>query len=263
MGKREINDKFYTKSIIAKKCISKINFQKYDTIIEPSAGSGSFSNLIDCEAYDIEPENDNWGRKIIKQDFLELDISNKGKVCIIGNPPFGIRNNLTKKFINHCLSFSNVLTIGFILPQTWNKFTLQKIFPLYWKLIISNNLPNNSFLLNGNDYHVPCVWQIWTKIMNDKINNIKDLRDIEKKDHSLFSLSSVYKVNASFFVLGASPSTIIDINMVKSTQRGYYVITKDKKLRNIFECNKWKGYSGVSGGVSWFTKSDIYKLIEE
>lgn len=61
------NEKFYTKSDIAKTCIKQVtNLAEFDTIIEPSAGSGAFSSQIEkCIAYDIEPENDG----IIKQDF--------------------------------------------------------------------------------------------------------------------------------------------------------------------------------------------------
>ena len=60
------NDKFYTKPEIAddliKFLLSKVDIDKNDIIIEPSAGNGSFSNnpnLIKykIEAYDILPEN--------------------------------------------------------------------------------------------------------------------------------------------------------------------------------------------------------------
>lgn len=79
-------DKFYTKDNIVDLCLSHINLSNYNTIIEPSAGNGSFSNKIDCIAYDIDPNNDN----IIKQDFLSLDYSEfKSPILIIGNPPFG------------------------------------------------------------------------------------------------------------------------------------------------------------------------------
>ena len=38
------NDQFYTTDLIAKRCIDKIpNLNEYSSIIEPSAGTGSFS----------------------------------------------------------------------------------------------------------------------------------------------------------------------------------------------------------------------------
>ena len=54
--------------------------------LEPSAGSGNFSNLINgCIAYDIKPTAEN----IIKADFLKLNIPYKEGRLIFGNPPFG------------------------------------------------------------------------------------------------------------------------------------------------------------------------------
>ena len=69
------NDKYYTDPKISKYCIDKtfeiIGKENINSIIEPSAGNGSFSNQLDCIAYDIIPDADN----IIKQDFLKLEIN--------------------------------------------------------------------------------------------------------------------------------------------------------------------------------------------
>ena len=48
-------DQFFTTPEVAQECIQLIdNLDKYETIIEPSAGNGSFSKLIpNCTAYDI------------------------------------------------------------------------------------------------------------------------------------------------------------------------------------------------------------------
>ena len=66
-----INDKYYTPIDLAKYCIDKtyeiIGKENITEIIEPSAGNGSFSNQLNCIAYDIEPECDG----IIKQDFYK------------------------------------------------------------------------------------------------------------------------------------------------------------------------------------------------
>lgn len=69
MKKSEL-DKFYTKPNIAKDLIDKmklnVNYKDYDTIIEPSAGNGSFYNhltSINLKKYiialDLVPENNN------------------------------------------------------------------------------------------------------------------------------------------------------------------------------------------------------------
>ncbi len=66
-------DQFYTKPNTAELCISflrnNINIEKYDVILEPSAGNGVFVDLMPEEkilALDLEP----YHSKIIKQDFF-------------------------------------------------------------------------------------------------------------------------------------------------------------------------------------------------
>src|SRR5574344_1029592 len=147
MKKKEARmfDKFYTKPEIAKKCIecaeSILNFKKYN-FLEPSAGSGAFSNQLECEAYDLYPE----GEKIKKADFLLLNPDKKGYV-VIGNPPFGKRSRLAIDFINHASNFSDA--ICFILPNTFNRYSVQSKVSSSLKLIYSEELPKNSFTLTG------------------------------------------------------------------------------------------------------------------
>ena len=103
-------DKFYTKPKIVDMCLSAIDLSEFNTIIEPSAGNGAFSNKIDnCIALDIQPDNDN----IIKQDYLNFNpLMYKicGKVLVIGNPPFGNGSSLVFKFFRQsqyadCIAF--------------------------------------------------------------------------------------------------------------------------------------------------------------
>ncbi len=182
---RNIIDKFYTKSEVAKYCIQE--FQKYitiqedDLIIEPSAGNGSFlENLYSLHlsnnilGFDIEPEHE----KITKQDFLSLDYSNfskHNKIYILGNPPFGRQSSLAKKFIKFSCNF--VDAIGFILPKSFKKESLQSSFPLEFHLLTSIDLPGNSFLLNDKEYDVPCIFQIWMKQSTER-----EIVSIEKPD---------------------------------------------------------------------------------
>lgn len=256
-------DKFYTKSEVAKLCISLVpGIEGYKRIIEPSAGSGSFSSLLPKyrEAYDLYPE----GPDIKEQDFLKLEVKSEGEpVLIIGNPPFGKRNRLTKDFIRHSISLPDCDMIAFILPATWNKYTLQKTFPTTWRLVVNEVLPRDSFTLDEEDYHVPCVFQVWTtKEMGE------DLRDVKKEEHSRFTISTKFKESSSFFILGAAPHRAINPEEVGPTQRGYFITLKDKEdegLKEEFSKVDWKSLanSGANGGVAWFTSSEIYKAIKE
>ena len=122
-------------------CLSKIDLKAYDLIIEPSAGSGSFSNLINCIAFDIEPKND----KIIKQNYLELETSEYAdkKVLVIGNPPFGRQSSLAIKFINKSAEFAD--TIAFILPKSFKKESLLNKLDKHLFLKEVYELPNTKF----------------------------------------------------------------------------------------------------------------------
>jgi len=113
MSKNIELDKFYTPNEIAKKCID-LTFKTFDNItevIEPSAGEGAFSLQIpNCIAYDIVPEHES----VKEQDFLKLKLPYKKGRLIIGNPPFGDRNNLARTFYKHSCKMAEY--IGFILP---------------------------------------------------------------------------------------------------------------------------------------------------
>tara|TARA_Y100000389_G_scaffold171916_2_gene179913 strand:+ start:3424 stop:4296 length:873 start_codon:yes stop_codon:yes gene_type:complete len=168
--KRDIIDKFYTHPKIAQLCIDKfkniIKLNKNDIIIEPSAGDGSFIEVIkqlskNYRFYDIKPENN----QIIKQDFLKLDsskiFSKFNKIHVIGNPPFGRQSSLVFKFIKKASLFAD--SISFILPKSFKKDSMKTKMPLNFHLIYQKDLPLNSFLINNIPHDVPCVFQIWIK----------------------------------------------------------------------------------------------------
>ena len=67
-------DQFYTKVSVAEKCLSTLNLNEYDIIIEPSAGEGAFFNIAQHDnkfGYDLEPKSND----IEKCDFLTKDLS--------------------------------------------------------------------------------------------------------------------------------------------------------------------------------------------
>ncbi len=164
--KRNTIDKFYTKKYVAKQCIElikkEIKINKNDLIIEPSAGNGVFINFIktlskNIKLYDIEPDNDN----IIKTDFLELEINFNTNIHFIGNPPFGRQSSMAIKFIKKCCEYGK--SISFILPKSFKKDSMKKHFKLNFHLVKQIDLDKNSFLINNEEYDVPCVFQIWVK----------------------------------------------------------------------------------------------------
>lgn len=168
-GAKHELDKFYTKTEIAELCLSHLNLKEYDIIIEPSAGAGAFSNLIEnCYTYDIHPENNT----ITQADWLLLNkeqFLNK-KCLVIGNPPFGNNGSLALKFIKESAKFAQ--TIAFILPKGFKKSSVKERVPTNYHLIREIDLPSDSFTLVGANYAVPCVFQIWER-KNYERNKIK------------------------------------------------------------------------------------------
>ena len=259
------NDKFYTKNSTAKICIDIIDFSIYDFVIEPSAGNGSFLSQIPHAnkiGIDINPECDD----ILKMSWFDYAIPDTySKVLIIGNPPFGIRNNLSKKFIKHSVSFSNVYTIAFVLPNVYNKHTMQRVIPKEYRIKTALLLPENSFEIESETYHVPCTFYVFEKSKGP------DLRF----DPSLYQDTTDWKygndLDYNFYVMGASFEVK---DKPEKSNRGYYIkINPNKdvvKVKNNFERlrvlrknGQIKGYSSVNGGVFWTTKPELVKIYKE
>jgi len=167
---RDTTDKYYTNNSIVDLCYNSIKKHTNiniddDIVIEPSAGNGAFIDKIkllcnNYKFYDILPDNN----VIVKQDYLNLDVNqfkNFSNKHIIGNPPFGRQSTFAIKFIKKSCKFAD--TISFILPKSFKKDSLKKHFPLNFHLIHEQNLPENSFNVNGEIHNVPCIFQIWLK----------------------------------------------------------------------------------------------------
>ncbi len=248
-------DKFYTKSEVVELCMDLID--KYldikidDLIIEPSAGNGAFIEGIKCTSnkykfYDIEPEHD----EIIKKDFLGINHKSlKSKyenIHIIGNPPFGRQSSMAIKFIKKCCKFAN--SISFILPKSFKKDSMRKYFTLNYHLIYETNLEPNSFLVNGIETDVPCVFQIWIlkdepRIISSKSEPI-NFKFVKKEEDP----------DISFRRVGVNAGTILK-DVDKNTQSHYFIkfINNDnldknlKKLKNLdFKFDNTVGPKSIS-----------------
>ena len=71
---------------------------------------------------------------------------------------------LRLSFFNHAASFQGTEIIAFILPKTFRKYSVQNRLNSNFTLLKDFELPKNSFLLNGAEYDVPCIFQIWQKL---------------------------------------------------------------------------------------------------
>ncbi len=225
-----------------------------ESFIEPSAGGGVFLRDFTTHAFDLLPEN----AGVSQADWLTVDASSFNNACVYGNPPYGKRNHLSKAFIKKACEFSKV--IAFILPAVYNKYTLQAVFPPEWKLVDKLCLPDKSFTECGKSYHIPSVFQVWVKGSSSKC-----MREIERLNLENKHFCFVKKGQGDLFIMGAAPHKLKNVGCVQPTNRGYWINchTSVWLVQKNFKNIQWVGNSSASGGVSWFTKSEIINTYEE
>lgn len=224
-------DKYYTPILLAQYCINKayeiIGKENISEIIEPSAGSGSFSNQIKgCLAYDIEPEDEN----VMQQDFLELKLDYKKGRLFIGNPPFGDRMNLATQFIKKCYNEGDY--IAFILPisQYENNYKFYE-----FDLIHSENLGVQIY----TDREVHCCFNIYKRPKNGLLNkkkqyNFKDFTLYEQIKNQDPKRNKPYPDNNYDFRIctwGASCGRILKENESYAKEVAFYIHNPNMKNR--------------------------------
>ena len=157
-------DKFYTIPKISKKCIESVgliyDWSKWELVVEPSAGNGSFLNIIPSDkkiGIDISPEN----QDIIKQDFFTYKpLSSIKDILVIGNPPFGKVSSLAIKFFNHASNWATV--IAFIIPRTFRRISVHNRLNQNFHLVFDEDIPTNPCSFTPQ-MMVKCCFQIWEK----------------------------------------------------------------------------------------------------
>lgn len=246
-------DKFYTKPEIAKRLINLIDFSKFDIVIDPSCGDGSFYSNIQHPnkiGVDILPHIDG----VISHDFLTWDHSHLfGKVISITNPPFGKQGSLALKFINKCALFSD--TIAFILPLSFAKPSVKNKIPENFHLICEEILEEDSYLLDNQNYDVKCVFQIWQK-RSEKRQKIASTKETGFK-YTKNPQEAHLSVRRVGVYAGKSFS---DVN--KSTQSHYFLILDDPSSRDrlIGELNK-KTWKDLTVGPRSISKGELNDVI--
>ncbi len=221
---RNTIDKYYTKDSVVDLCLNLIKqyiqINTDDLIIEPSAGNGSFiigikSITNNFKFYDLDPDND----EIIKQDYLLYDYGiikeTFNKIHIIGNPPFGRQSSLAIKFIKKSCEFGD--SVSFILPKSFKKDSLKKSVPLNFHLIFEIDLPDKSFLVDGIEHNVPCIFQIWEKKTTNRAVNEK------LEPNNFIFVEKTENPDISFRRVGVNAGTIDKPNDEKSIQSHYFI----------------------------------------
>lgn len=255
--RRNVIDKYYTKNSVAELCLNMVkqNIQinaADDFIIEPSAGNGAFITGIktltrNYRFYDLEPEH----TEIVKQDYLLYEYNNgeqgSRKTHVIGNPPFGRQSSLAIQFIKKSCEFAD--SISFILPKSFKKDSLQKTFPLHFHLLFEMDLPEKSFLVDGAEHTVPCIFQIWEK----KSNTRAIVEPVIPVGFEF--VKKTENPDVSFRRVGVNAGTI-DRNIEEKSVQSHYFIkftngkAIDENMRNLatitYEFNNTVGPKSIS-----------------
>lgn len=227
--------------------------------IEPSAGTGEFLKLFNTDhqfiAYDIEPKHN----IIIQRDFLNLDFTielallkyiNK-KVVTIGNPPFGKNCNLAIKFFNKCSEIAN--EIRFILPKTFRKQSIHNKLNLNFHLVSDIDLPKKSFILNNEEYDVPCCYQVW--------EYRTEYRTILKDYTNTYIEFVTDSTNADLCVRragGKAGQVLTGVEHSKSST--YFIKVLDNRVFDVIETLNFSSIKDNTAGVRSVSK---YELVEE
>ena len=169
------------------------------------------------------------------------------KIHIIGNPPFGRQSSLAIKFIKKSCEFCD--SISFILPKSFKKDSLKKSFPLNFHLIFEIDLPDKSFLVDGKEHNVPCIFQIWDKKQTNRIINEKleplNFIFVKKTENPDISFRRV-GVNAGTLDIKIDEKNIQSHYFIKFTN-GKSITDNINKLSTItYEFNNTVGPKSIS-----------------
>lgn len=257
------NDKYYTSPELAEYCVNKtkeiIGEDNITEYIEPSAGSGVFLDFLPdgTLAYDIESEDN----RIVKQDYLTLDLEYKKGRCIIGNPPFGNRNVLSVKFYKKSITLADY--ISFILPLS----QLNESSQMYeFDLIYSEDLG----IKNYSDRNLHCCFNIYeipksrkfNKKPNLKLNDVL-LEENRRCGHQINNIKDFDYGICSFGrgIIGKTPNF-----QGKYVKEMYFkILNLDKKTQilNLLNNTDWESLCNGSSGQYNLTQNKIYKYIKE
>ena len=247
-------DQYYTNPIIAEYYYDI--FKKYlngnEILIEPSAGSGSFSKLLPDNAIklDIDPKS----ADIQKMDYFEFKPDDKD-YGVIGNPPFGKNASLAIKFFNHS-KYANI--IGFILPRSFRKPSVFNRLDKNFRLVFEEILPENSFIFNNKKYDVPCVFQIWRK--SDKPRKIIDTKiTFDGLEFTDFD-NCDYQIRRVGWLAGK----VLEKDKKYSKNSNYFIKSSDE-IKDVI-CKNYEVLSEMAKDVSGnpsLSKYDLVKFLTE
>lgn len=227
--------------------------------IEPSAGSGSFYDLLPKKkriGIDIE-RFPKYAIEYLQADFITWYPAKKKKNYIaIGNPPFGYRGWLALSFLKHASEFCEY--VGFILPMSFQsegkgspKNRVENMV-----LVHSEKLPDNLFVSNeGTNTSVNTLWQIWKRGVKGSPLDLSscdeyiELFTVDQRKERL--CGAIKMIDCKIFLQRTfytdPPQLVDDFSKVKYSCGYGFIIKKDReRILNILSNVDWVKHSNLA-----------------
>jgi hypothetical protein len=257
------HDQFYTRSETARLCMQKVESlvpaARLDALfLEPSAGAGAFLELLPLErriGLDIEPNHPD----VIEQDFLDYELPENARsrfVIAVGNPPFGRNSSLAVKFVNKAATLADV--VAFILPKTFQKTSTVRRLDRRLHLVSECSLPSHSFIFEGQTWDVPCVFQIWERRTELRID-----------EEGLFThpdFQFVSKASADFAVrrVGRSAGMVLrDFDGYSRTSHHFLKAREPERVIQVLNSIDWSEVRQRTAGIPCVGKEEIVRLYSQ
>ena len=218
-----------------------------------------FLNYLDKPyiAYDIEPEDD----RIIKTDWLRVDLDSKKGRCVIGNPPFGSRNTLSVRFYKKSIQLCDY--IAFILPIS----QLNNNQQMYdFDLIYSEDLGKRDY----SGINLQCCFNIYKRPINGELNKkpnykLKDVEIIEyRRGGNNKQIPEGFDYAMGSFGAGCVGKPIS--NKGQFALECYFYILNEEYKDKVLEILKTTDWLSISRGISGTCRLPqwkIYKYLKE
>lgn len=257
-------DDYYTNPEYAFYCCEVVRRETYrfniEQIVEPSAGNGAFYEGMrllsrngnrELLMYDLCPKSD----LIREANFFDVPL--KRNTIVLGNPPFGFSANLAVKFFNHAADFK-VKIIAFILPKTFKKLSIHNKLNKHYHLIYEEDCPKNSFLLDDNEYDVPCVFQIWKYSDKERVMKSWSI------DNKWIEFTTPDKAEFALRRVGGRAGKILegDMNSFSKTST-YFCKEKVKGAKKALESIDFTSIVNSTAGVRSLSKSEIHEQLNK
>jgi predicted RNA methylase len=252
-------DQYYTDPAYAKQFLTMVTqtvkFDQFDHVLEPSAGTGSFYNLLDAKTrigLDLEPK----AKGIIQTDFFDWLPPIGKRILTIGNPPFGKNANLAVKFFNQAAKFSDA--IAFVIPRTFRKASIINRLHKNFHLVYDETVPDNSFIFNGQPYNVWCCAQIWVRKSEQrkamptiKLNQIRTWFELVEPSLSDFAIQRV----------GGRAGLIRELDRCNySAESHYFIKAHDNRVLPIFKTINFDTVKFNTAGNPSISPSELIEL---